>query len=284
MKSVYSPRIWQNWHLQGQIYCTNSHSYLDKAKFILFTSSLRLWVRDNICSGILCGHVVDMNTIGLWMSCVLLFWVFVHLDKGYCRVLPYSCTSVYAKVDQSKPLRVCGEHKLYWCQCFKRQMRTNCSLHLCFADVVNSGKIAQNFKLSTDRESWSSYRSLWVLNIFFENHWQRGLASLIGGTLPYHTLLGHLGILTLHQRDSSFESQTAGMTSHFPQITYNRCHLLAQRSLSSLHISIHIAVGKVMTQRNTEERNWFKCQVPVFKWVQLSGYRHQYIFYHKSEI
>lgn len=97
----------------------------------------------------------------------------------------------------------------------------------------------------------------------FENHWQRRLASLIGGTLPYHTLLGHLGVGTLHQRASSFESQNAGMASHKSHITKA---IYWPKGLLAHYTSPYISpVGKMMTQRNTEERNWFKCQVPVFK-------------------
>ena len=99
--------------------------------------------------------------------------------------------------------------------------------------------------------------------ILFENHWQRRPVSRIGGPLPYP-------IKALGGLSTSPESfliwiriQEWQVTSQRSYITHTY-HLLAQRSLGLLAISILITSWENDDSMKSWIRKWLKCQVSIF--------------------
>lgn len=130
-------------------------------------------------------------------------------------------------------------------------MQNNHGLHLGFANVINSEKI--KFKLSTSRESWSTYKPVRT-----KNHWQRKLSPPPHKEGHYHTLWGHFTGELPHLNHRLREWQVI-----FPRIVHDRYHLLVQRSHSALDISIPIPSWENVDSAKYWKRSWLRGQVPV---------------------
>lgn len=136
-------------------------------------------------------------------------------------------------------------------------MQNNHGLHLGFANVINSEKI--KFKLSTGRESWSTYKPVRT-----KNHWQRKLPPQ-GGTLPY-------SVRALHRRASSFESQTTENDKSFSQGSYMTDTIYWFKGLVARvrHFHTHPQLGKWWLSQILKKK-LARGPGACVNWVQLSG-------------